>query len=465
RVGGHSDLDDTTSGTIYRIAPKGFKSQVPKLDLTTTEGQVEALRSPAGNVRHSGFVLLQAQGTAAVPAVATLLKDANPFIAARAVWLLAQMGEAGVALVQPLLDSPDETRRLVAYRALRRAGVEVLAMAARLAGDHSAAIRREVALTMHDVSLEQSRSILTSIAQRFDGHDRSYLEAFGTGCSGKEREIFAALAKDAGPAEDWSNAFAALAWRLHSPDAVADFKARALSAKLSNDERKRMMDALAFVQSPAAAEAMVALALDKTFPHQATALWWLFNRKDNTWREYGLEATMKQRGLYDPDAVTLSSIVSPDPAEHPLTLPPAADIASMKGDVERGKLAISVCYTCHQIGGQGVEFGPDLTQFGKTQTREVVLGAILNPSADIAHGYEGSRVTTTDGLTIDGILVTSGDPVSVRSVAGQTQIVPRKRVKQISKLKHSLMFPPDMLGLTPQALADIVAYLQSDALK
>ena len=28
RVGGHQDLDDTLSGAIYRIAPKGFVSKV-----------------------------------------------------------------------------------------------------------------------------------------------------------------------------------------------------------------------------------------------------------------------------------------------------------------------------------------------------------------------------------------------------------------------------------------------------
>ena len=32
RVGGHQDLDDTLSGAIYRIAPKGFVSNVPKFD-------------------------------------------------------------------------------------------------------------------------------------------------------------------------------------------------------------------------------------------------------------------------------------------------------------------------------------------------------------------------------------------------------------------------------------------------
>ncbi|MDB6039397.1 MAG: hypothetical protein JWM99_3238, partial [Verrucomicrobiales bacterium] len=83
RVGGHADLDANTAGTIYRIAPKGFKSRIPKIDLAKTAGQIEALKSPAVNVRNSGFTRLKAQGDKAVPAVAKLLKDENPYIAAR----------------------------------------------------------------------------------------------------------------------------------------------------------------------------------------------------------------------------------------------------------------------------------------------------------------------------------------------------------------------------------------------
>lgn len=51
RVGGHATMDDTLGGTIYRIAPKGFKPKVPKTDLATLDGAVTALKSPAVNVR------------------------------------------------------------------------------------------------------------------------------------------------------------------------------------------------------------------------------------------------------------------------------------------------------------------------------------------------------------------------------------------------------------------------------
>jgi putative membrane-bound dehydrogenase-like protein len=464
RVGGHSDLDKTMSGTIYRIAPKGFKSRVPKFDLATTAGQIDALKSPAVNVRNSGFTRLKAQGEKAVPAVAALLKDANPFIAARAVWLLAQLGPGGVAKVTPLLESKDDTLRLVAYRALRRADQNVLANARKMATDSCAAIRREVALTLRDVPLDQSRELLVEIAKRFDGKDRTYLEALGTGCQGKEREIYAAVGKSMeGPAEQWSDAFAWIAWRLGSPDAVAAFKARALSTKLTEPQRKLMTDALAFVKSREAALAMVDLASTEGFPFREQALWFLNKRKSNDWKEYGLAALMKERGLIKEQP--LVSIVSPEPPSEPSKLPTLPEIVALEGDATRGQVAIAVCFTCHKVGKQGIDFGPDLTAFGKTQPREVIINAILNPSAEISHGYEASRVETNDGITIDGIVVDNGDPLVVKSIGGQMQEVWRERVKSVNPLGRSLMFPPATLNLTAESISDIAAYLMSGTVK
>ena len=51
RVGGHGDSDQSCSGTIYRIAPKGFTSKSPDFDLGTVEGAITALKSPAINTR------------------------------------------------------------------------------------------------------------------------------------------------------------------------------------------------------------------------------------------------------------------------------------------------------------------------------------------------------------------------------------------------------------------------------
>jgi putative heme-binding domain-containing protein len=463
RVGGHADLDDSTSGTIYRIAPKGFKPRIPKIDLTTTAGQIEALRSPAVNVRNSGFTRLKAQGERAVPAVAALLTDENPYLAARAVWLLAQLGPSGVALVKPMLVSGTDNQRLVAYRALRRAGQDVVALAAQAAVDRSPAIRRDAALMLRDVPSARSRDLLIQIARQYDGRDRSYLEAFGTGCEGKEAEIYAALRREQ-PQDpvQWTPAFADLAWRLHVVDAAGDFKTRARSAALPASERKRALTALAFMPSLAAATAVVDLATDASFPAVEEAKWWLGNRMGNTWEPFQVGELMESRGLENPEKRPLTSITMPTAPAGAKPLGPVASILALTGDVERGKVAITSCYLCHKIGRNGNDFGPNLTTFGKQQPREVILRGILEPSADIAFGYQGSRIETVDGTIIDGIVLSSRNPVTIRSMGGTTQQVWKRRIKSITPLETSLMFSPELLGLTPQMVADITAYLQSD---
>ncbi|HTH48951.1 MAG TPA: PVC-type heme-binding CxxCH protein, partial [Candidatus Limnocylindria bacterium] len=96
RVGGHADWDETTSGTIYRIAPKGFKGKAPKLDFTKLNDAITGLKSPAVNVRGTAHYALLAMGDKAVKPVAKLLKDENPAVRARAVWVLSQLGEDGI---------------------------------------------------------------------------------------------------------------------------------------------------------------------------------------------------------------------------------------------------------------------------------------------------------------------------------------------------------------------------------
>ncbi len=453
-VGGHGTRDDGYTGAIYRIAPKGFKSVVPKLDLNTVEGQIAALKSPANNVRNSGFTRLKAAGAKAVPAVAELLADKDSFIAARAAWLLAQMGDEGIAKVKPWLESKDATQRLVAYRALRRANHDVLAMAAKMASDTDAAVRREVALTLRDVPAEKSVPILVKIAQQFDGKDRTYLEALGLGSEGKEREVYAALR----PA--WDDAFAQIAWRLHPAEAVSDFKARALNEKLTPDQRKLMLTAIAFAPGREAAGTMLELAHTKGFPMQDLAKWWLMNRKGNDWKAYDIDGSMKALGIYDPDKVKLvASPMPPPPANAPkLDL---AEIATLKGDAKRGATAIATCYTCHRIGTAGVDFGPDLTTYGKQQTADILIQAIAQPSHTISHGYEGSEIKTSDGLVITGMVLSDSDPLIIKCMGGVVQTIPQSRIATRNKLKTSLMYEPSMLGLTPQSIADIVAYLKS----
>lgn len=461
RVGGHDDKDDGTAGAIYRVAPAGFRPVVPSFDPATLEGQLAALRSPAVNVRALGFNALARRGAEALPAAATLLDDENPYIRARAVWLLARLGTEGLARVEGLAAHADPMLRITAYRALRQAN-RALPLAARLARDPSPAVRREVALSLRDVPFAQSGDILLAIAQGYDGQDRSYLEAWGIGATGKETELYAKLARsapDADPAK-WPTTYADLVWRLTPAAAVDAFAARARAASLPASERDKAVTALGFIASKPAAQALLDVAEQAgTDLKRNAALWWLLNYKDSRWADAGVDAELKRRGLFDPDKVSVQEVIAPAP-EGESRLPAVAQIARLRGDAKRGAGAASGCLMCHRIKGQGVDYGPALDGFASRQTRDVVIAAIVDPSADIAHGYDGSEIILVDGTRVHGLVLSRGDPVIVQSAGGLTQMIPAARIQERKRLGRSLMLSADQLGLSAQQIADIVEYLR-----
>lgn len=460
RVGGHQDFDSQEAGAIYRVAPKGFKSVVPKFDLATPAGQITALRSPAVNVRALGYTRLQAQGAAALEPVAALLNDENPYIRSRAIWLLADLGAEGVARVVTLLDSPDPQVRVTAFRALRRHLPDTLKYATKLAADASVAVRREVALSLRDVPAKDAANLLVTLALTYDGTDRTFLEAWGIGCSGKEKEVYAILERTiGGDPLAWSAAYAGLVWRLTPAAAVPDFFARAGAEKLSERDRLAAVTALGFIPTREAAVSLLELAQHGKGRVQQQAFWWLLNYKDSRWKDDNLDLELKTRGLYDPEKIAITESVVPE--QPPVKLPAPAEIAALKGDATRGASLVTACYLCHRIGDNGVDYGPNLTAFAKMQTPEVVIGAIVTPSADISHGFEGTTVTLKDGKVIQGRVLSEGDPVVVQSMGGVTQLIPANRVKEKKRMDRSLMLSGEQLGLGAQELADIVAYLRS----
>jgi hypothetical protein len=460
-VGGHGTRDNGASGTIYRIAPKGFKSVMPKIDLASVAGQIAALRSPSPNVRAGGFNRLKAAGDKVADEVSGLLSDANPYVASRAVWLLAQLGPKGETVVREQLKSKDDTRRLVAYRALRAAGRDVFALAAAHAEDASPAIRREVAITLRDFKTPEAVAVLVKVAKLYDGKDRAYLEAVGLGAIDREAVVHAAVAKEmAAPALAWTPAYAGLTWRLHPASAVRDLRARILSGKLNEEELKRDLTALAFTRSAEAAGTMVELSLLKGFAQVELAKWWVGNRKGNLWKGFDVDAIVKARGGDAAGAKLVGSDLPPEPAGSK-ALASVEVIAALKGDVAKGKAGAAVCQACHKFDGKGIDFGPDLTTYAKQQSLETLVLNISQPSNNISHGYEGTRVVLDDGMVITGMVLSSGDPLMIKSMGGLVQSIPRNRVKEEKPLDRSLMFTPAQMGLTEQGVADLAAYLRS----
>ena len=291
-VGGHQMRDSSAYGRIYRIAPEDRELEVPELDLSTTAGQLQALKSPAVNVRYQGFKRLKARGHRAVSAVKRLLGADNPYHRARAVWLLAQLGPKGVRTVENRLHdaSADPSLRTAAFRALKQVQSkgQVLEHAQKLAGDDAASLRREVAIFLRDVPLEESRRMMVELARHYGGDDRWMLEAFGLAAEGERAATYELLEAEMDPASDpgaWSDEWMDLTWRLHPAAAAGALADRALASDLSWEERKRALVALGFIEDERAVEAMERLSEGDRPEVASRAQWWLDYRRTNTWRD------------------------------------------------------------------------------------------------------------------------------------------------------------------------------------
>jgi putative heme-binding domain-containing protein len=138
------------------------------------------------------------------------------------------------------------------------------------------------------------------------------------------------------------------------------------------------------------------------------------------------------------------------------------EIVRLTGDAARGKTTATRCVMCHAIEGTGAELGPALDGWGRGKPPEVIATALVRPSAEIAHGYEGTEIRTKDGLAIQGVVVKQGDPLMIRNMGGATQIIPADRVASRRPMAESLMMSAAQLGLTAQDVADLIAFLRGN---
>ena len=184
-VGGHQMHDRQGYGRIYRITPKNRRLTPPNLDLTTTCRADPGAAQPGGQRARRRVRAVESRGRGSGACrQERCSRRRNPFHRARAIWLLAELGPAGVEAVERLLVDPDPQIRVTAFRALRRVKASIIPEARRLAGDASPAVRREVALALRGVSFDESRDVLLTLAAGYDGTDRWYLEALGTAALG-----------------------------------------------------------------------------------------------------------------------------------------------------------------------------------------------------------------------------------------------------------------------------------------
>ncbi|MEZ4219176.1 MAG: ThuA domain-containing protein [Myxococcota bacterium] len=387
-VGGSTMADAQRLGAVYRIARRGEPLPRPAPpDVGAIDGAVRALRSPAVHVRALGFDALRREGARAAPVVRALLDDPDPFVRARAVWLLPS---AGLAARARALVHEDAALRVAAYRALRRAGEATTGDALAMARSGDAAARREAALAMRARPWSEAREVLLELVARLDADDRTELEALGAGADGKERELYAAAAaREPADATAWSAAMAALAWRLHPPEAVPALRVRALSPALDAAARERALDALAFTPAREAALALRDATRIADAALARRAAWWLDRNATTHGLAFGVGHDLEPQ--YDPalyvDFRALADAGEEERARAARALGSAEELAARPADAARGAdlfaRGAAPCRACHAVGGEGGAIGPDLGEVGARLSRREILARMLAPTSDL----------------------------------------------------------------------------------
>ena len=135
---------------------------------------------------------------------------------------------------------------------------------------------------------------------------------------------------------------------------------------------------------------------------------------------------------------------------------------SLTGDAAKGKQVFTSagCMACHQLEGIGLPVGPDLRSV-VPHTSEKLLNSILDPSAVIEPGFAAYHCTLKSGEQLYGMVATETSSSITMKLAGNiVRSVLRSEIKDLKSTQTSLM--PDGLEalLTPQSLADLIAYLR-----
>ncbi|MCS7158975.1 MAG: c-type cytochrome [Gemmatales bacterium] len=134
-----------------------------------------------------------------------------------------------------------------------------------------------------------------------------------------------------------------------------------------------------------------------------------------------------------------------------------------KGDATRGReLFVKHCSVCHRFGQLGTDVGPDLLAVIKTRTPEGLLVDILDPSREVDNRYLNYIVADRSGRVYTGIIVSeTATAITLRRSEGAQDTLLRSEIELIQSTGKSLMPEGFEKQLTPQDVADLIAWLQT----
>ncbi|WP_214226550.1 PVC-type heme-binding CxxCH protein [Pedobacter sp. B4-66] len=167
------------------------------------------------------------------------------------------------------------------------------------------------------------------------------------------------------------------------------------------------------------------------------------------------------KGLYD-EAKTYLPDAKADEAKKG-TMINFNEIIAFKGSALKGKAVYNkACFICHKANGQGMDFGPNLSEIGAKLPKEGLFDAIVRPSAGVSFGYETSQLDMKDGSSLVGIVSSRTESdIQLKYPGGAIQKLKSANVNSIKEVPGSMM--PEGLheSMTKQEFSDLLEFLSS----
>ncbi|HKH61900.1 MAG TPA: c-type cytochrome, partial [Flavitalea sp.] len=132
----------------------------------------------------------------------------------------------------------------------------------------------------------------------------------------------------------------------------------------------------------------------------------------------------------------------------------------------RAMFTATLCGSCHRLGGEGGDIGPDLSQLGTRFSTRDILESIIEPSKQVSDQYAATYFYMNDGTSILGRLNNQDkDKYYINQNPFAPEQVREILKKDVSRTSisdaPSIMLPGLINGLNPEELKDLIAYLVS----
>jgi len=130
----------------------------------------------------------------------------------------------------------------------------------------------------------------------------------------------------------------------------------------------------------------------------------------------------------------------------------------------RQAAAASMCLVCHQIGEEGGQIGPDLSQVSGRFDARTLLESIIDPSKVIAPKYRSVTYSLNDGTSVIGIaagVTGSKLRIEVNALTRKVVEIERDAIQSAEPSAISAMPPGLANTLTREQILDLLGYLKN----